>query len=92
MVLNKRGASERSLRKNAVKAIVFGVTLGFFVASLMTFLDWRENPGGIFHGDHGTNWVFVRDTFSSWFSPVAVPASIFALSGVLLFAWAKSRK
>ena len=92
MVLNKRGAPDRSLRKNAVKAIVFGVTLGFFIASLMTFLDWYENPSGIFRGDHGTNWVFVRDTFSSWFSPVAVPASIFALSGVLLFAWAKSRK
>ena len=56
---------DRSLRKNAVKAIVFGVALGFFVASLMTFLDWYENPGGIFHGDDGTNWVFVRDTFSS---------------------------
>ena len=83
---------DQSLRKNAVKAIFFGVALGLFVASLMTFLDWRENPSGIFHGDNGTNWVFVRETFSSWFSPVAVPASIFALSGVFLFAWAKRRK
>jgi len=90
--LNKQGASDRSLQKNAVKAIALGVALGFFVASLMTFLDWYENPSGIFHGDHGTNWVFVRDTFASWFAPVAVPASIFTLSGVLLFAWAKRRK
>jgi hypothetical protein len=90
--LNKQGAPDRSLQKNAVKAIALGVALGFFVASFMTFLDWYENPSGIFHGEHGTNWVFVRDTFSSWFAPVAVPASIFALSGVLLFARAKRRK
>ena len=57
-------------QKNWVYAILLGATVGLLVASVMSFLDWRLNPNGIFHSDLGTNWQFVRETWISWFIPL----------------------
>jgi hypothetical protein len=38
----------------------------------MTFLDWRENPAGLFHDQSGTDWRVVLETAVSWFVPVAL--------------------
>ena len=66
-------------RKYVLLALLFGAGVGLTVAAVMTFLEWRLNPGGIFHGAEGTNWSFVMDTALSWFGPVFVFASVLAL-------------
>ncbi len=53
-----------------------GFGVGFAVAATMTFLDWRLNPGGIFHDEMGTHWKVVWDTAISWFLPVAAIATV----------------
>ncbi len=49
-----------------------GLVAGLLVAGVMTFLDWRVNPGGLFHDSSGTDWLIVRETAWSWFWPVAL--------------------
>jgi hypothetical protein len=51
-------------------AVLASTSLGLLVASAMSFLDWRLNPGGIFHSETGTNWHVVWETWLSWFIPV----------------------
>ena len=70
-----------------VYAILLGVTVGLVVASVVSFLDWRLNPSGIFHSALGTNWQFVRDTWISWFLPVWAACS--AVSVPAFFWWSK---
>ncbi len=70
-------------QKYWVYAILLGATVGFIVASVMSFLDWRLNPSGIFHSDLGTNWRFVWDTWISWFIPVFVVGSAVFVPAVL---------
>ena len=60
-----------------------GVVFGLIVASVMTFLDWRLNPGGIFHDAQGTDWSVVWETAVSWFTPIAAAAG--AVAAVVLF-------
>lgn len=66
-----------------------GLALGFAVAFVMTFLDWRLNPSGIFHNAEGTNWGFVADTAVSWFVPVAMASS--GVAAVVLFVLARRK-
>lgn len=42
-----------------------GAAVGLAVASTMTFLDWRNNPGGIFHDAYNTDWAIVWETATS---------------------------
>lgn len=60
-----------------------GIVLGIAFASVMTILDWRLNPGGIFHNANGTEWVVVMETALSWFLPVAAAGSV--VGAVILF-------
>ena len=53
------------------------------LAMVMTFADWRLNPGGIFHSEQGTDWAIVWDTLVSWFVPT-IPAAVI-LSVAVLF-------
>jgi len=76
-------------RKYVLLALLFGAGVGLAVAAAMTFLDWRLNPSGIFHGAEGTNWSFVMDTALSWFGPVFVLASVLALP---VAVWLSRRK
>lgn len=55
-----------------------GLIAGLLVSVVMTFLDWRLNPGGIFHGATGTNWTIVTATAWTWFWPVALLAAAVA--------------
>jgi hypothetical protein len=68
--------------------IVLGTTVGLVTASVMSFLDWRLNPSGIFHSELGTNWRFVWDTWLSWFLPMFVVGSVAA---ALVFLWMSRR-
>ncbi len=65
-------------------AAIVGTLTGIVVSAIMTFLDWRLNPGGIFHNDAGTNWTIVAETAFSWLWPVALIA--FAATAVVLYA------
>ena len=70
-------------------AVVVGVTLGVIVAAIMTTLDWRLNPSGIFHNEQGNNWEVVAETAFSWFFPVSLAASAVTVVVVSLFWRAK---
>ena len=63
--------------------VAIGIVIGLIVATIMTTLDWRLNPSGIFHNTQGTNWSIVRETAFSWFLPVASTTSLIA--AILVF-------
>ena len=77
-------------RNRWIYAVLIGASAGLFVASIISFLDWRLNPSGIFHSDLGTNWRFVWETWISWFIPVFVIGS--AVSVPVLFWFSKRKK
>lgn len=52
-----------------------GIAAGVLVASAMSFVDWRINPGGVFRDEQGTRWLIVGETWLSWFVPVALAAA-----------------
>ena len=70
-------------RRSWLLACLIGAGTGLVIAAAMSFVDWRHNPGGIFHGELGTNWDIVLETAVSWFVPVAFVAA--ALSAVVLW-------
>lgn len=73
-----RGGALKS--KQILLALSVAIAVGLVVAAVMTFLDWRVNPGGLFQSERGTDWTIVRDTAWSWFAPTALLASLVALS------------
>lgn len=68
-----------------------GVAVGLAVAATMTFLDWRANPGGIFHGADHTNWSVVLETALSWFVPTAGIVSVLSAMRQYLIARRKRK-
>lgn len=70
------------------RSLVIGATIGFVVGLLvsisMTIADWRINPSGLFHNQHGTDWAIVFETAFSWFWPVSLTAFLLA---VVIHAW-----
>ena len=76
-------------KKQAMLAVVVGVTLGVIVAAIMTTLDWRLNPSGIFHNEQGTHWEVVFETAFTWFLPVTLAAS--AATALLLFLFWRAK-
>ena len=71
-------------RRNWTVAVLAGVLTGLAVAGVATLLDWRENPGGIFHGDAGTDWRIVFHTAASWFLPVAPTVCVIVAIALLV--------
>ena len=67
-----------------LSGVALGVVASLVLALVMTYADWRLNPGGIFHGEEGTNWVIVRETIISWFVPTIPPAVILAIAVLFL--------
>ena len=57
-------------RWKLTRAMFVAAGLAFLTASVATYLDWSENPGGIFQDSTGTNWGVVWETAISWFVPM----------------------
>jgi len=70
--------------KQSILAVVAGSVLGLTCATIMTTLDWRFNPAGIFHDAQGTHWNIVWETAISWFVPVALLSTILAALSIFL--------
>lgn len=66
-----------------------GTISGVVVALVMTALDWRLNPSGIFHQEHGTDWLVVMETALSWFVPVLLLVS--TLTWIVVFLIGRQR-
>lgn len=64
-----------------------GIAVGVIVAAVMTFIDWRLNPGGIFHAEGHTNWAIVRETAFSWFWPVTAIVTAATLLACFLISY-----
>jgi len=78
--------------KITVKSVYVGTCAGILVALLAAIppaaMDWYDNPGAIFRTESGTNWVFVFETWFSWFWPVAIATVPVA---ILFHAWLSNR-
>lgn len=74
-------------KKIWLSAVLTGIALGGVVASIMTALDWRLNPGGVFHDERGIQWAAVTETAVSWFLPTASTAT--AVAALVLYAGAR---
>ena len=72
-------------------ATVTGFLTGLVVAAAMTIMDWRLNPGGIFHSELGTDWTVVAETALSWLWPVALLALLVTAIMLYAVAWLRSR-
>ena len=73
-------------RKYWILGVSIGAVVSVVVALIMTFLDWRLNPDGIFHNEHGTDWMVVAETAASWFVPMALVVGASALIVLFLLA------
>ena len=74
--------------KDWLHSIAIGSIIALIVAGTITFMDWRLNPGGLFHDDLGTHWNVVAETAASWFFPVAALVSVVAV--LVFFALSRS--
>jgi hypothetical protein len=72
-----------------ILGLLVGALVGLVVASVMTFLDWRLNPGGIFRDAQGTDWTVVTETAVSWFAPISGLVSVLA---ILVLLWIARRR
>ena len=66
-----------------LSGLALGLVASAVLAMVMTYADWRLNPGGIFRGEQGTEWAIVWETLFSWFVPT-IPAAVI-LSVAILF-------
>ena len=71
-------------KKQAALALGVGVVVGAGVGAVMSIVDWRLNPGGVFRDSQGTNWDVVVETALSWFFPVALASFVVATIGLFL--------
>jgi len=55
------------------------VLLVLSISGIMTWLDWRVNPSGQFHGPDGTNWPVVGETMFSWLWPLLLLGAVLLL-------------
>jgi len=61
------------------------MVIALLVAVPMSFMDWRQNPSGIFQDSVGTNWKVVFETLFSWLWPTfLLTAPVF----ILILQWA----
>lgn len=67
-------------RRAWLAGAALGGLAGLVTASVMTLLDWRLNPGGVFRGPEGTDWSVVVETAVSWLWPVALLVAAVAVA------------
>jgi len=77
------------MRRYWVRALAIGADGAALLAAVMTYRDWRLNPGGIFHDAQGTHWRIVGETALTWFAPAWVVLSAAAL---VVFWWIARRR
>lgn len=65
----------RNAARPLIIALAIAAVLAALTSGIATFLDWRTNPSGIFHGAAGTYWSVVWETWVSWFGPVLLLAA-----------------
>jgi H+/Cl- antiporter ClcA len=72
-------------------AAIIGLLTGLAVSATMTVVDWRLNPGGIFHDELGTDWSVVSETVLSWLWPIALVTFLAALVVLYAVAWVRNK-
>ncbi len=77
----------RILRAALQRSVFIAISMAFIVGASASFIDWRENPGGIFREGTETQWGIVMDTFLSWFMPAFW--FVFILSVPILCVWSR---
>ena len=72
-----------------MRGLTIGTLIALAVAIPLTFLDWNQNPSGIFRGSAGTNWSVVFETLFSWLWPVVLAT---APASIIIHAWVSERR
>jgi hypothetical protein len=67
----------------------FGLLVGVIVSAAMTRVDWKLNPSGLFHNEHGTQWAVVTETAVSWLLPVSLATCL--TTAIVLYSVGKMR-
>ena len=72
-----------------LRSTAAAIAAGVLVASVMSYRDWRLNPGDVFRGPDGTDWGVVWDTFASWMWPVALAVGVATVTVLYVVALLK---
>jgi len=70
------------LRQRLRILVRISLVLALILSSIVTAVEWWQNPGGIYRSASGTDWSIVQETWSSWFVPTLLTA-VGASMGVL---------
>ena len=68
-------------------AAIVGLLVGLVVSAVMTIVDWRLHPAGVFYDESGTAWTIVTETALSWLGPVALVTFLATVIVLYLIAW-----
>lgn len=80
------------VRKSLNIALPAGLLAGLLFASVVTLMEWWQNPGGIYQTQAGTQWQIVWQTWSSWFFPVALTILALVWGTALFVFYLRSRR
>lgn len=67
--------------------LLMGSIIAFVITLAITVWELIQNPGGIFRGPSGINWLFVFETAVSWFIPTFLSVSVAAALGHMFSTW-----
>lgn len=70
--------------KQLIRLVLVTFVLAVVVASIMTWLDWRVNPNGIFYSESVIHWSVVWQTLSSWLWPLWLMFLALGYVGIIL--------
>ena len=84
--MKSNSGSTPVLARSLLTGLAIGIAVGLLVAAPITFMEWLDNPGGVYRNAQGTIWAHVGETLWSWFwpfvllvTPVAVAVSAWRL-------------
>mgnify|MGYP001814330958 FL=1 len=66
-----------------------GLLVGIIISTVTTLADWKLNPSGLFHNEHGTHWTVVAETALSWLLPVSLVTCL--TTAIILYSVDKIR-
>ena len=67
------------LRKRLRILTRIGLIIAIVLSTIVTAVEWWQNPGSIYRTDAGTDWRIVQETWTSWFLPTLITVVAVAL-------------
>lgn len=61
-----------------------GLLVAVVLSTIVTIVEWWQNPGGIYRAATGTDWRIVWETWTSWFVPTLLTVFAVGVAVVLV--------